>query len=68
MIKDYRSRVIGTYDFLRAALTEVNRDPERLRTIGREADAAHISGRQKLTIRTQLSIDFELTDETTPFD
>src|SRR5678809_30439 len=38
MLKDYRSRVIGTYDFLRAALTEVNRDPERLRTIGREAD------------------------------
>ena len=38
MIKDYRSRVIGTYDFLKAALTEVNRDPERLRTIGREAD------------------------------
>ncbi len=38
MIKDYRSRVIGTYDFLRAALDEVNRDPERLRQLGRAAD------------------------------
>src|SRR5678816_3199060 len=38
MIKDYRSRVIGTYDFLRAALTEVNNDPDRLVRIGREAD------------------------------
>src|SRR4026207_95087 len=38
MIKDYGSRVIGTYHSLRAALTEVNRDPQRLRQIGREAD------------------------------
>ena len=38
MIKDYRSRVIGTYDFLRAALIEVNNDPDRLIRVGREAD------------------------------
>ena len=48
MIKDYRSRVIGTYDFLRAALTEVNRDPERLDTIGREADERTVAAGQSL--------------------
>ena len=30
MLKPYRPRVIGTYDFLRFALEEVNRDPESL--------------------------------------
>src|SRR5215204_4308995 len=43
MIKDYRSRVIGTYEFLKAALDEVNRDPERLRELGSEADARTIA-------------------------
>ncbi|MCM3872323.1 MAG: M14 family metallopeptidase, partial [Pyrinomonadaceae bacterium] len=30
MIKDYKSRVIGTYDLLRSTLAEVNGDPKRL--------------------------------------
>ena len=30
MIKDYRSRVIGTYDFLRAAISEVNQNQTAL--------------------------------------
>ena len=36
MLKPYRPRVIGTYDFLRFALAEVNSDPESLFE-GREA-------------------------------
>ena len=64
MIKDYRSRVIGTYDFLKAALTEVNRDPERLRRVGREADERAVAlGASD----AQFPLDFELTDQSTPF-
>ncbi|HEX6043541.1 MAG TPA: M14 family metallopeptidase [Pyrinomonadaceae bacterium] len=68
MIKDYRSRVIGTYDFLKAALEEVNRDPQRLHRLGREADertvAASSSGYDPAKL---YPLDFELTDEQTPF-
>lgn len=64
MIKDYRARVIGTYDFLRAALAEVNRDPERLKSIGLAADEATISNAER---RESYPIGFELTDEATRF-
>jgi hypothetical protein len=67
MIKDYRSRVIGTYDFLKAALIEVNRDPERLRTIGREADERTVDAGKAYNPDARFPIDFELTDEATPF-
>ena len=67
MIKDYRSRVIGTYDFLKAALIEVNRDPERLRTIGREADERTIASGKTYDPDVRFPIDYELTDEATPF-
>ncbi len=67
MIKDYRSRVIGTYDFLKAALTEVNRDPERLRKIGREADERTIAMGETYDADAVFPLDFELTDQSTPF-
>src|SRR6201991_1644973 len=67
MIKDYRSRVIGTYDFLRAALTEVNTDPDRLIRIGREADLRTTDACRSYDPSRKYPIDFELTDETTPF-
>ena len=68
MIKDYRSRVIGTYDFLKAALTEVNRDPERLRRIGREADSRTAAAGRDYDPDRLYPLDFELTEESTPFD
>ena len=67
MIKDYRSRVIGTYDFLRAALTEANREPERLKQLGREADERTVEMGKDYNPARLYPIDFELTDETTPF-
>src|SRR6185369_16503898 len=61
MLKDYRSRVKGTYDFLHAALTEVNKDPQRLIDLGQRADLrAHTNHTYPLN--------FELTDSATPFD
>jgi len=67
MIKDYRSRVIGTYDFLKAALTEVNDDPERLIKIGREADERTIAVGVAYDPDPNFPLDFELTDDATPF-
>jgi Zinc carboxypeptidase len=67
MIKDYRSRVIGTYDFLRSALTEVNRDAERLRRIGREADERTVAAGRDFNPDRLYPLDFELTEEITPF-
>jgi hypothetical protein len=67
MNKDYRSRVIGTYDFLKAALVEVNREPERLRTIGREADERTVAAGKAYDPDVSFPLDFELTDEATPF-
>ena len=68
MLKDYRSRVIGTYDFLRAALTEVNRDPQRLRQIGREADQRTIDAGKSYDPTPSFPLNFELSAETTPFE
>src|SRR4030095_6160264 len=68
MLKDYRSRVIGTYDFLRSALAEVNRDPERLRSVGREADAHTAELGRVYDSTRRFPLDFELTDEQTPFE
>jgi hypothetical protein len=68
MIKDYRSRVIGTYDFLRAALTEVNNDPARLIRIGHEADHRTVDAGRVYNPSNLFPLDFELTDATTPFE
>src|SRR5688572_11157451 len=67
MIKDYRSRVIGTYDFLRAALMEVNREPGRLKQLAREADKRAIALGSSYDPARRYPLDFELTDESTPF-
>ncbi|HKE59152.1 MAG TPA: M14 family metallopeptidase [Pyrinomonadaceae bacterium] len=67
MIKDYRSRVVGTYDFLRLALEEVNRDPERLRSIGRVADEQMVEAGKTYDPARSYPLDFELTDAATPF-
>ena len=68
MIKDYRSRVIGTYDFLRAALTEVNKDPDRLIRIGHEADHRTIDAGRVYNSSNLFPLDFELTNQTTQFE
>ena len=67
MIKDYRSRVIGTYDFLRFALEAVNREPERLRSICRAADERMVEFGKSYDPAKKCALDFELTEEPTPF-
>jgi hypothetical protein len=68
MLKDYRSRVIGTYDFLRFALEEVNRDPKRLIEIGIEADQRAIGFGKDRSEQLAYPLQFEITDEPTPFE
>ena len=65
MLKDYRSRVIGTYDFLRFALEEVNREPQKLLNAVQGADEEARSLSQDTS--REFPINFELTDETVPY-
>jgi murein tripeptide amidase MpaA len=68
MRKDYRSRVIGTYDFLRFALAEVNRQPQQLFDAVREADESTIQAGKTYDATNEYPLDFELTDVARPFN
>lgn len=68
MLKDYRSRVIGTYDFLKFALIEANRDPQRLRKVGRDADERTINAGKDFDADRRYPLTFELTEDVTPFE
>jgi hypothetical protein len=68
MLKDYRSRVVGTYDFLRFILVEVNREPERLLAVGREADEQTMAVGAVFDASRRYPLAFELTDAPTPYN
>lgn len=67
MLKPYRPRVIGTYDFLRFALEEVNRDPKSLLAAGRLADEETLAAGQNYDPARLYPLDFELTDHSRPY-
>lgn len=67
MIKDYRSRVAGTYDLLRFTLAEVNRDPRSLLDAVCTADEQTAPENRAADDTRKMPIDFELTDKTTPY-
>ncbi len=67
MLKPYRPRVIGTYDFLRFALDEVNRDPESLLEAGRLADEETLAAGQDYDPARLYPLDFEITEKTRPY-
>ncbi len=67
MLKQYEPRVRGTYDLLRYALEEVNRDPERLLEAGRQADAAWATVSQQEDPARRYPLTFTLTDEAVPY-
>ncbi len=68
MLKPYRPRVIGTYDFLRSTLEEVNRDPEGLLAAGREADEKTLAEGQTYDDARRFPVDFELTEKSRPYE
>ena len=61
MLKDYKTRVTGNYEILRALLEAVNRDADKLVAMNRQADAATVaeggkgSGRSPVPIRLEAS-------------
>ena len=67
MIKDYRSRVIGTYDLLRFTLAEVSRDPQSLLDAVRVADEQTMEQSRADGAGRKIPLDFELTEKTTPY-
>ena len=67
MLKPYRPRVIGTYDFLRFTLAEVSRDPESLLAAVRAADEKTVTDGRTYDPARRYPLDFELTDKSTPY-
>jgi murein tripeptide amidase MpaA len=67
MLKPYRPRVTGTYDFLRFTLEEVNKDPEGLLRIGKEAEEEALELGNSYDPQREYPVDFELTDNAVPY-
>lgn len=67
MLKDYRTRVRGTYDLLRATLEEINRDPQSLLNAVRQADEQTVAAGRKYDPAKTVPLQLELTDKATPF-
>ena len=67
MLKDYRSRVRGTYDLLRFTLGEVNRNPEGLLRAVRAADEQVIAEGRTYDPSRKVALRLEFTDKSVPF-
>jgi hypothetical protein len=66
MLKDYRTRVKGTYDLLRAMLVEVNRDPAHLlRAVHAADEEVEREGRSYDPAR-RVALQLEFTDKPVP--
>src|SRR5215213_3630847 len=66
MLKDYRSRVRGTYDLLRFTLEEVNRNTEKLLSAVREADELTVKAGQSYDPARRYPLQIEMTDKPRP--
>ncbi|MGH9930285.1 MAG: M14 family metallopeptidase [Pyrinomonadaceae bacterium] len=67
MLKPYRPRVIGTYDFLRFALAEVSRDPQNLLAAVRAADEKTLVDGRTYDPARRYPLNFELSDKSRPY-
>jgi hypothetical protein len=67
MLKDYRTRVRGSYEFLRALLEVVNRDAGRLIEMNRAADAATIAAGGRYDGGASVPLRLEPDGTTEPF-
>ena len=67
MLKDYRSRVRGTYDLLVGLLREVNRDSGSLRKAVRAADDQTVAEGRVYDATQTYPLNFELTDQSRPY-
>ncbi|HEU4403506.1 MAG TPA: M14 family metallopeptidase [Candidatus Polarisedimenticolia bacterium] len=67
MLKEYRARVTGTYETLRALLELVNRDAALLVRLNREADAATIAAGKASDPAARFPLRLESDGTTEPF-
>lgn len=67
MLKDYRTRVRGTYDLLVATLEEVDRDAEGLRRVLRQTDEATTAEGRSYNPARQVPLRLEFTEKSEPF-
>ncbi|HEY6118413.1 MAG TPA: M14 family metallopeptidase [Pyrinomonadaceae bacterium] len=68
MLKDYRSRVIGTYDFLRFTLEQVSENPEPLLKAVRAADERTTVAGRVVDPNHPVPLTYELTEKTRPYE
>jgi len=64
MLKDYRTRVTGNYEILRATLEVVNRDADSLVRMNRDADEATIAAGRKSSGNAPVALRLEAVEET----
>ncbi|MGH9508954.1 MAG: M14 family metallopeptidase [Terriglobales bacterium] len=67
MLKDYKTRVTGNYELMRALLEAVNRDAVQLTQATRDADAAQIAAGQNYDPNAKAPLRLTLTDASQPF-
>ncbi len=67
MLKDFRTRVRGSYEFLRALLEVVNRDAGRLIEMNRAADAATVAAGRRHDAEARFPLRLESDGTTEPF-
>src|SRR5437773_2718582 len=67
MLKDYRTRVLGSYEFLRAVLMIANRDAGRLIEMNRAADAATVAAGKRYDAGARVPLRLESDGTTEPF-
>jgi hypothetical protein len=67
VLKDYRSRVRGTYDVLWRTLEEINKDPQPLLQAVRKADADSVAAGRVYDPSRRYPLQFELTQTSRPY-
>ncbi len=67
MLKDYRTRVLGAYEFLRALLEIANRDARTIIEMNRAADAATIAAGKKFDPAARVPLRLQSDGRTEPF-
>jgi murein tripeptide amidase MpaA len=68
MLKDYRTRVTGNYEVLRALLEVLNRDAALLLKMNRDADAAQITAGKSYRPDAKFPLVLQPTGATEPFE
>lgn len=67
MLKDYKTRVRGNYELLRAILEIINRDAAQLVAMNRAADGATIAAGAKYDAAARFPLRLQATEATVPF-